>query len=358
MVASQITVPFAGWPYNVILSRIGSDTKRAELAEMIVNAYVTQFDDLPGGDRLAMTVLDLQHAAECGRRLESLATAIHNEIGNGFNTDTMAELRDIFMGAAAGDVRPLIDLTTLCEILGGKGTVEMAARSRRPPVICSTRWGLRRPRNPRQKADEPTLIAYRRAHPQLVDLKGIGIYAPFITDQGILDRLELAQQPKGGLGSLKRGRDDYEKLALFKQRKDDPDTWPRLVYDGLKRTIPAELMVEIDGIGELQTGDRADVAQIIMSIEAVLNALDRAIKNARRDIVDAIAASASGDVPPPKTTFGPPWLRLIPALSAQVLREAAELQIASTQGGGVPWVGAEWRMVRRRGQSGGPVRND
>ena len=100
------------------------------------------------------------------------------------------------------------------------------------------------------------------------------------------------------------------------------------MYDELKRTIPAELMVEIDGIGALQTGDRADVAQIIMSIEAVLNGLDRAIKIGRRDIVEAIVSKhASGDVPPnPKKTFGLPWLRLIPSLSAQVLRDADELK--------------------------------
>ena len=343
MVASQITVPFAGWPYNVILNRVGPTTDKRTLADTIVDAYATQFDDLPGGDRLAMTVLDLQHAEKCGQRLEKLATAIHHEISKSYNTDTMAELRDIFMGAAAGDVRPLIDLTTLCEILAGKGTIEMAEPIQTAATALLDMLKPEPRRNPMEKGDEQrkceTLIPYKRAHPQLFDLKGIGIYAPFITDQGILDRLELSQQPKGGSDSLKRGRDDYQKLALFKHRKDDPDTWPRLVYDGLKRTIPAELMMEIDGIGELQTGDRADVAQIIMSIEAVLNGLDRAIKNGRRDIVEAIAASASGTMPPPKTTFGPPWLRLIPALSALVLKDVAELKQHQPKAAVSPWSG-------------------
>ena len=152
MVASQITVPFAGWPYHVILNRIGPSTKKRALAEMIVNAYVTQFDDLPGGDRLAMTVLDLRQAKKCGRRLESLATAIHNEINDGFNTDTMAELRDIFMGAAAGDVRPLVDLTTLCEILGGKGTIEMANPIRTAAGDLLTGLGPVPPQKPMEKA--------------------------------------------------------------------------------------------------------------------------------------------------------------------------------------------------------------
>jgi hypothetical protein len=347
MVASQITVPFAGWPYNVILSRIGPDTKKTELAELIVNAYVTQFDDLPGGDRLAMTVLDLQHAGKCGQRLKSLATAIYDEISKGFDTDTMAELRDIFMGAAAGDVRPLIDLTTLCEILGGMGTVKMADTIQKAATDLLAALGAAPPRNPREKGDEPTLIAYRRAHPQLHDLKGIGIYAPFITDQGILDRLELSQHPKG----LESGWKDYENLSLFNQRKRKPGTWPSLVYEELKRTIPAELMVEIDGIGALETGDRADVAQIIMSIEAVLNGLDRAIKNARHDILEAIvpkqttsdtmeSASARGTVSTtPKTAFGPPWLRLIPALTAQVLKDAAKLKQHQPKAAASPWSG-------------------
>jgi len=346
MVASQITVPFAGWPYHVILNRVGPHTDERVLAETIVNAFVTQFDDLPGGDRLAMTVLDLQHAEKCGRRLEKLATAIHDEISKDFNTDTMAELRDIFMGAAAGDVRPLIDLTTLCEILAGKGTVKMADTIQTAAADLLVALGSPPPRNPREKGDEPTLIAYRRAHSQLHDLKGIGIYAPFITDQGILDRLELSQQPKkkGDLPSLQHGSENYKKLALFESRKNEPGTWPTLVYDELKRTIPAELMVEIDGIGELQTGDRADVAQIIMSIEAVLNGLDRAIKNGRGDIVKAIVgteetklatmASLSGiehlsgvaTAVVPKKAFGLPWLRLLPSLSAQALRDVDELK--------------------------------
>ncbi len=329
MVASQITVPFAGWPYNVILNRVGPKTDKRKLADTIVDAYVTQFDDLPGGDRLAMTVLDLQHAEKCGQCLGKLATAIHDEISKSYNTDTMAELRDVFMGAAAGDVRPLIDLTTLCEILGGKGTVEMADTIQTAASDLLAALGSPPPRNPREKGDEPTLIAYRRAHPQLVDLKGIGIYAPFVTDPAILDRLELSQQPKGGSDSLDRGWNDYLELALFSGRsKRERGTWPTLVYDELKRTIPAELMVEIDGIGALQTGDRADVAQIIMSIEAVLNGLDRAIKIGKRDIVEAIVPKhASGDVPPtPKKTFGPPWLRLIPSLSVQVLQDVDELK--------------------------------
>jgi hypothetical protein len=347
MVASQITVPFAGWPYNAILSRVKQDTDSTTLAKMIVDAYVTQFDDLPGGDRLAMTMLNLAHARTCGEHLRTLASTIHAEISRDFDTETMAALRDTFMGAAAGDVRPLIDLTTLCKILRGDGPDKIA-----PPIVDAAKAllaALQPPDPPfgspnlTREPNKDKLVAYHRVHPELIDLKGIGIYAPFITEQQILDRLQLAiPKPNAKDGSLQRGWGDYEKLALFKDHPHEPGTWPTLVYHELKRTIPAELMVEIDGIGELQTGDRADVAQIIMSFEAVLNGLDRAIARARREIIEAIvpdplapAASMSqlrhanqstGTLAPPKTALGPPWLRLLPPLSLQSLKEADELK--------------------------------
>ena len=144
---------------------------------------------------------------------------------------------------------------------------------------------------------------------------GIGIYAPFITDKGILKRLELSDSTNGTM-AFPLGREDYEKLDIFKTSakpggpaqsgaKPPKTTWPVLVYDVLKRTIPAGLMVDIDGIGELQTGDRADVAQVIMSIESVLNRLDRSVARAKDDILAPLreptiegsrSIAASGDV--------------------------------------------------------------
>src|SRR5262249_26003420 len=129
MVASQITVPFSGWPYDAILSRIEARTKPIELARLIVDAYVHQFDDLPGGDRLAMTVLDLEHARGLAERVDAVATAITSEIGRGrFNSDKLSFFRDIFMGAAAGDVRPLIDVARLCDALDGDDPVSERVR--------------------------------------------------------------------------------------------------------------------------------------------------------------------------------------------------------------------------------------
>ena len=356
MVASQITVPFAGWPYSAILSRVEDDTPATDLAKMIVDAYVTQFDDLPGGDRLAMTMLNLKHARDCGEYLRTLSSRIYDEISDGFDTDTMAALRDVFMGAAAGDVRPLVDLTTLCKILRGDGPDEMA-----PPIATAARdlLGALQPDDPPfgtvvLKAQENTdkLVAYHRAHPELIDLKGVGIYAPFITEQALLDRLELAAPaPFGQKKSLESGQEKYEALELFNATKGMPGNWARLVYEDLKRTIPAELMVSIDGIGELQTGDRADVAQIIMSIEAVLNGLDRAIARARRDIIKAIvdgpmspqalargASQGVATLSPPTTAFGPPSLRLIPALGLQALKEINDLKAEQAKAALSPFI--------------------
>ena len=360
MAASQITVPFAGWPYSAILSRIRHDTQPIGLAKLIVDAYVTQFDDLPGGDRLAMTTLNLAYAGVCGEHLRTLASKIHGQISGGLDTTTMATLRDAFMGAAAGDVRPLVDLTTLCKILRGDGPDEMDDEI---VTAAKTLLGALQPADPPfgsvNLTPEPNtdkLVAYHRAHAELIDLKGIGIYAPFITEQGLLDRLELAAPSPDGHGSLESGQEKYEALELIKPTKGTPRNWASLVYKDLQRTIPAELMVSIDGIGELQTGDRADVAQIIMSMEAVLNGLDRAIARARRDVIEAIVkgptlspevlaelAREGSDTlaaVKPKTAFGPPWLRLIPALSLQVLKETAEMKEQQAKAGTSSYLGS------------------
>ena len=166
------------------------------------------------------------------------------------------------MGAAAGDVRPLDRPHDLMRNPARQGNRQDGrGRSERPPEDTARRVEAgagpgARWRKTTTSSDRPSPRSshYKRAHPQLVDLKGIGIYAPFITDQGILDRLELAPQPKDGEGSLKSGTEKTMRSSHSSkaERRETRNTWPRLVYEGLKRTIPAELMVEIDGIGELQ----------------------------------------------------------------------------------------------------------
>ncbi len=326
MVTSQITVPFAGWPYDTILGRISPDTSPEEFARLIIDAYVSQFDDLPGGSRLEMAAFNLKHAPALKLHVESLASAIDTDIrAAGFNSARMSFYRDVFMGATAGDVRPLIDARRLCDGLAD-ADIESASSQ-----VRNTAQDFRKILQPRSAGGDTALIERQSRHPTLDDLNGLGIFAPFVTDDDVSARLELNDLDADRMVVIDRknrknkGREHYRSLDLFK----GTETWPTLVFDTLRRTIPAELMAAIDGITEMRRGDRADVAQIIMAIESSLNQLDRASDTASRGIAamlnpsDATATYAgagdkanvpgkTGDKGGPSPSFGRPWLQLIP----------------------------------------------
>jgi hypothetical protein len=348
MVTSQITVPFAGWPYDAILNRMDGGTSPAKLAGQIVDAYVSQFDDLPGGSRLEMSAFNLKHAAGLKTHVESLATAIDTDIRTSdFNSAKMSFYRDVFMGATAGDVRPLIDARRLCDGLANADTKSTSAR-----VQDAARL-FRKILQPRSTEGDTALIERHARHSTLDDLNGLGIFAPFVTDDEVSARLELNDLDADRMvvmGRKNHGRKLYGSLDLFKV-PGGTAMWPTLVFDRLRRTIPAELMAAIDGITEMRRGDRADVAQIIMAIESSLNQLDRASDIASRRIAtmlkkpsDAQLQKASdlkmeytgaGDETyaagetkknggPP--SFGRPWLQLIPP---PVKRENGAVAVSS-----------------------------
>jgi hypothetical protein len=318
MVTSQITVPFVGWPYDTILGRINHTTSPQELAQLIIDAYVHQFDDLPGCDRLEMAAFNLSKAASLKEQVESLAKAIDTDIST-FDSAKMSFYRDVFMGAAAGDVRPLIDARRLCDALAGEDgewaseNVKQAAKTFRKILL---------PRSDQREV----LIECQSRHPTLDDLNGLGIFAPFVTDDEVSARLELNDLDADRMVVIRRkneGRLAYERLDLFK----DTGTWPKLVFDRLRRTIPADLMTAIDGVAEMRRGDRADVAQIIMGIESSLNQLARVSDSAKIGIATILKDSrkpkalyaGAGDVEgiaentgDPSRSFRRPWLKLIP----------------------------------------------
>ena len=62
LVASQISVPFAGWPYESILSRTTAETTPADLGRLVVDTYVSHFTGSMSGERVAMSLLNLAPA--------------------------------------------------------------------------------------------------------------------------------------------------------------------------------------------------------------------------------------------------------------------------------------------------------
>ncbi len=287
MVASQITVPFAGWPYESILSRINAETDAKTLGRLVVDAYVSQFNGLPTDDRLAMTLLDLRAAPGLAESVHQLAVAIHHSInGDGFNLDRLAAFRDVFISSSAGDVRPLVDVSDLCDQLMTDPTLNV-------PEVAAAADTLKKS----LRESTPHLVEHTNQHPDLEDLHGVGIYAPCVTDDDTLKRLELedassaVKRPSLDGKTHQTGEDAYRDLDLFTAADSgtgQPRMWPELVYRSLRHRIPADLMACIDGIPALQRADRLHVAQIILSIDSSLNKLDRLLKTSKTEIRDIL----------------------------------------------------------------------
>jgi hypothetical protein len=325
MVASQIAVPFAGWPYKTILSRIDNATDTEVLGRLIVDAYVTHFNALLSGQRVAMSLLNLEAANELPVLLCKLTSEIKAEISpqGKFSSIKLDYVRDTFMSTAAGEVRPLIDIRDLCTGFRDADSGPLAEME------------------DEVKARLDQLVTYSSGHPDLSDLNGIGIFAPFITDEHDLERLGLQDTPSADdeddaeAKNKKTGREEYQDLAISRSVPE----WPRLVYDELRREIPSEIMCALTAIGAPKREDRRDIARIVLSIEGSFNKLDRIIANARKCVKDDLENAAKG-APKPRgrdavaqeteKRFGQPWLKLIqpPDIATRVafLKNLLQLQ--------------------------------
>jgi Clostripain family len=336
LVASQISVPFAGWPYESILRRVDNSTDPEQLGRLVIDLYVGHYNSLIRGERVAMSLLKLQNleAQSKGKpNLKELIGQFADEIraeafANGkVGAKGRGPVRDTFIGAAAGDVRPLIDLHDLCEDFGTAESLNLQE------VAKKIRSSL------------DTVIVHRDQHPDLEDLKGIGIFAPFVTDEADLKRLQLLEDRDNANGNGNRSRDfkemtgqkEYESLSIFEGLTG---AWPRLVYDDLRQEISPELLDCIAGIDATDRVDRGSLAQIVLGIDSAFNKLDRVLSAARTHVDECLrpsngtakrkvgksAVAANGRA----RKFGLPWLKLIQPVDIerqlQVLRQHAELK--------------------------------
>ena len=307
MVASQISVPFAGWPYESILRRIADTTEPEDLGRLVADTYVGHFNALARGERVTMSLLNLEGLDGWKSLIQQLAEAIEKETLSGTgNLDSarLAYVRDTFVGAAAGDVRPLIDLYDLCDDFCDADSVEL--RTVADDI----------------KERHKSLVIHHQRHPDLDDLNGIGIFAPFVTDDNDLKRLELEDPARetGGKGEVpkrKAGREEYKALDLFNPAAQRV-TWPSLVYDELRQEISPEIIMSMAEIGATKRADRADLTQIMLGIHSAFNKLDRVLAEAKTRVADKLRAAASNKELPPDPgengatrSFGPPCLRLI-----------------------------------------------
>jgi len=321
LVASQIAVPYAGWPYELILSRLGSVPDAESLGQLVVNAYASHFNGLVAGERVTMSLLNLgalssvkeglalKGVDDFGDLIQKFADAIRDESrSNGPFGDRRAYVRDVFLAAASGDVRPLIDLEDLCLDFGDAESEELRMRAEAVRAFL------------------PSFVVSHKGHPELVDeLHGVGIFAPFVADDEDLRLLELQDEKRNGTGHKrnghgqeKTGRQAYEGLELFKRGK----AWPRLVYDELRQPAPSEFLASLTGLGADSPKDRRDINQIVLAIESSFNKLDRVLaeggKSLDTELVSVTSRASSVQQSGPVTMrgakrIGPPWLELISA---------------------------------------------
>lgn len=318
MVASQIAVPYAGWPYELILRRIADKPDSKTLGEIIVDAYASHFNGLIAGERVTMSLLNLgamshdlttvpedlpEVTALTGVRdfkdlIEQFAVALQTESRlEGPFSDKRGYVRDVFIAAASGDVRPLIDLEDLCQDFEDADS----------PNLQSVAWKVLK--------FLPRLVIRHKGHSELVEeLHGVGIFAPFVTDDEDLKRLELDDNHRDDKADPELGRQIYENLALF----GGQSTWPRLVYDELRQSAPSELLTCLTGLGASRREDRRDITQIVLAIESSFNKLDRVLAEGKRRIqeeLDPPEASDAKHIGPGNGAggkrFASPYLKLI-----------------------------------------------
>jgi hypothetical protein len=315
LVASQISIPFVGWPYESVLKQIDSHTTPEMFGRLIVDAYVG-ITTSASTEPIAMSLLSLKEAGRLRALVSAFAVAIRDASRSDgtFSSDHLNHVRDIFIAAACGDVRPLLDVVGLCDDFADTESTALntAARNLKSFVLNTLRKDHRPARD---------------------DLNGVGIFAPLVSDDADLKRLQLqggpTTLPRTAIGQTapeKTGREVYEGLQIFQKAT----SWPELVYDDLRHELSAEVMNSVASIDPSRLQDRRDVAQIVLAIGASFNKLDHLLASSERYVDRERGGKAPAPYkasPMPITAFGPPHLRLI-----QPIDPATELASLETEG--------------------------
>ena len=173
LVASQISMPFAGWPYAEILNEIVNEPDIAPktLGERIIGHFMKSL----GRRGVSLTLLGLGQAGELGNHIKELADALDSAVGrNGTGT----QIAEAFLDTAHGDVRPLIDLFDLCNNLSNVGDQRITDAAEAVQEFL--------------KEGAESFVVKHETGPELEGLHGVGIFALSVTGAADLMRLELS----------------------------------------------------------------------------------------------------------------------------------------------------------------------
>jgi hypothetical protein len=311
LVASQIAVPFAGWPFETALGAIKPGTPPQEIGKLIVDRYVSTFRAAGHEEFVAMSLLNLAALRSPGARasvgfrdtFERLASAVLTVVGGAdpYASERLAHVRAAFLSAGVGEVRPLIDLRDLCRQLIDLAT-DLTVLGRVAPGVADMQDAAGWMVAFLESEDAPMLQGVANSNRFLVvhkqtgerrGLNGLGVFAPFVTDPDDLKRLEIGhepieldasdaeQTPPAGrwpaVGTEQRsGRTTYQALDLMVGTR-----WAELVYDTLRAGLPIDLINNVESSGVTSRADRAAVTQMLVTVDSLFDVLDRRISAAQ-----------------------------------------------------------------------------
>jgi len=320
LLAPEITMPFAGWPYDRILTDIvdNSDIEPEELGKKIIERFMASFGEAVEPRNVSLTLLRLGSVENLRQHLTTLTTTLVDALKANFRQGIQDQIADAFLDTAHGDVRPLIDLFDLCERLAALDTSQASDDERKAVTAVKDAAGALSKFAPAELHDRATrrisgslkpgheLVADHRASDALEGINGLGIFAPAVSGASRLGQVDA---------SIK----EYEKLGLVKKTG-----WSELALTQLNQLldpINRSAAEFVDATGATNREDRLGVAQLLVSVHRSFMRLEKALTDSQKQIVGLLNGGAAvqrngkvvkrvkrslgGDV-----TFGPPYLRL------------------------------------------------
>jgi Clostripain family len=266
LVASEITMPYSGWPYVSILQKLGQCRDVAQAGELIVDEFINAHDR----QGVALSLVNLSKASVLSGHVTRLAKALQS----GIATPEVGEhVTDAFLDSAHGDVRPIVDLSDLClnlQTVGDNAIVKAASSLNDALRIPAESLDVRRKR----------LIVKHEADPDFEGLHGLGIFAPAVTSGADLHRLELREE-------------DYKRLNLIRATRS---LWARLVYHELGfilESTNAAIAELVAGTGASSRDDREGVGQLLVAVTRSFDKLEGTVERVERTVNHALGAAAA-----------------------------------------------------------------
>jgi hypothetical protein len=189
MIASQMTIPFQGWPYGKILAFLRRHPRRTpeSLAKGIVRAVVDSY----AGDKSAtvtQTALCPAAADEVGSATARLVEALNRTIDRAQrDAPERRRILRVFAQAKYVQARQFLDFADLCRLLADTARDPTVSKAARAAVKVLTR------------RSRGLVLEHRRKGPETQRLNGASIYVRWLKARGRDQNVNLKPKEYGKL---------------------------------------------------------------------------------------------------------------------------------------------------------------